>query len=392
MDVEEQALEIRVDLPKRADALRAAINFSVTAGQRVYFATLEQGRSLSGRLRQVVKDLTLPTLFVLQLLHVAQRRHAWAVAVDVLTRHRPAGSHDREPAEAGFTQDGLRLAATSPLLPVDGAEWHVSITLAVQVAVGARLDGVADRPPVFEVAVSILVLDADGQVVVTELLDHLPDRHVELAVEAVHPVVVVRANGVLACRQNVVVDDFLEVERDDGRRRAVEGALAVDARKGSVSVTASEDPQHPVRYIVQPLLDRRELVEIRVWSSQPHPRTGRAGSPGHQACFEDLQGTGRRAVDDVVVSALPSVPVRRQEATSSRKVELAQLLPVRLPRRQFGPESLLASAEVLDQRPVLTVTDRNKGAWIHGLAQVAGAAQHPGSRRARKEGFAASLR
>ena len=109
LDVEQQTLKVRVNLPQRTNALAVAVNLRMTTGQSVYLTAFHQRWSLSGRLRQVVKDLTLPTLLVLQLLHVAQRRHAWAVAVDVLTRHRPARSNDRELAEARLSEHVLNI-------------------------------------------------------------------------------------------------------------------------------------------------------------------------------------------------------------------------------------------------------------------------------------------
>ena len=179
-DVIQQVLEVQVDLERGLDPVRLPVVVRHSARERLHVAVLHGRRHLKRRLGLVVDGLRLAELLVLELLDVSERLHARAVAVDVAANYRPARAERREVLEPALAQEHAFLAAD---LEVIRTPRHVLGVALADVAVGARLDGVDHGHPLVKVPGAVHVLHRHAALLEAELLDHLRDGHLELAVQ-----------------------------------------------------------------------------------------------------------------------------------------------------------------------------------------------------------------
>jgi hypothetical protein len=292
LDVLQQVAQVEAGLEQRLDAaLRAGrIVIGDAARQRVVLLALGVGRGLQRRLGLVVDALRLAELLVLQLLHVAERFHARRVAVDVARAgHRPA-RHDRpEHLVAALAQVFAGVAA---LLEIADPPRHVLRVGQVIVALGARLDDVADRHPAIERALPEQPLRRERAVVDAVFGDDRADPHLELAEEGVDPALRVGRDGELADRRRVVMHDLVEIGHQDRRPGAEQPKLLVKPVQRAVGVGAREHVEHLPAHGVEPEPRLVALREVRVGGREPEPRPGGAGHAGHQSCRQHAQRAG----------------------------------------------------------------------------------------------------
>ena len=332
LHVSQQVVQVEPHLKQRPHRLMRArrVHVGQTARQHVCPLVLQRIRRLQRRQRHVIDGLRLALLLQLQLLGVAQRIHRRAGAINVAAVHAPARAQRREVVEPALAQHLARFAAR---LQVHAAPCHVLAVALAGVTLVARLNGVHHRHPGVIAPVVVQPPHRQRALIAPKLAHQLFGRHGELTVQRVHRPAVAACQRVLTHRHGVIGHHGIEVVHHHAGASA-EGAQFLVARvQRQVGVGAGKHHAQQLLHVMQPLLDRRRLVQLRVTCGQPEPRSRRAGHARHQAGTERAQRAYRRIVQNVLIAPLALVRLRNlvQQPAGARVHQLGDLAPVRHP-------------------------------------------------------------
>ena len=209
---------------------------------------------------------------MLQLADVAKRLHGRAGAVDVAARYRPTRAKGGKALKPALAQ---HLPLWRTLLKIDTAPGHIARQWAVEIAHGARLNGMDDGDRLLQCAILKLAAHRLTDSVQPKLAHGLAHGFFKLTVNGVHITAPVGGDAVFPGGEWCVVDDGVVVDGNDAGRRAVHRQLLVDGMQGAVGVRAVENGVDDFPHLVQPLLDALKLVKFAVGSRQLEPRTRR---------------------------------------------------------------------------------------------------------------------